>query len=186
MHAESERTVELLDGDMKVFNSELVDLQNLLKVLSQAKVQGDRIIAVFPALVTLTNNGQIPPRSVWPIAKSNGTAALLPENLAEIYTRLDYEADQFLAGQQELDRARDDTTAVAIRLNLSMKPGATFQMSRAEREELARAIAVHIGKMGHEMYYVAQWAGAADAVVHNVQSRDAMQPFMLDRIKALE
>ena len=122
-------------------------------------------------------------RSVWAIAKSNGTAALLPETIAEMYERVDHESDEvyrsndlYAEGLRHLGNlARADGFSVNPRL---ASPALALQLSSLQRAELTTALAELIGELNTLIRWTAILKGACQAVLDNVRSRDAMGPYL--------
>ncbi|HEY4009713.1 MAG TPA: hypothetical protein VGM11_06145 [Acidobacteriaceae bacterium] len=184
MRAESERTVQILDSDLRLAGPETHWEKLAQRRLSSAEPVNGIITVTLPdPLSTGDHNSRIAPRSVLQIAKANGTIALLPEDLAEVYSRLDYEADRYMESQADRLRADNAVSAVTGRLDLSVDPGATLHLAATDRDELVRALAIEYANEQHSLRWAAIWAGAADAVVHNVHSVDAMGPFIEEQLR---
>jgi len=119
-----------------------------------------------------------PSRAVWSVAKSNGKVALLPEDLAEIYDRTDYEAAGLIAARQDDQNAAAKVGAVFDELRLTPEPGHSLSIKAQNLHLLAAALARDLEQRDSERLWAAYLNGACRAVLDNVPDRAAMDPYM--------
>lgn len=156
-----------------------------IAALEDATPSGGFIAVTLPTMPSGLPDPIIPARAVWPIAQSNGTVALLPENLAEVYSRLYSTVESF---EKARDRNQEDVEkelALYARLRIQPDPGATLHLTPAARDELVTYISL---KEAHDESLARQsgsWSGACQAVLDGVQTRDDMMSYMMhERNKA--
>jgi len=181
MHAEAERAIKVMDADLAMHRLYRNWLTSSREAMLNAKPSGGIItfqISPFPG-----GDYRIPPRSVWSIARADNTAALVPKNLAEIYTRLDYDAEQYFIAMHRRFEAEDAFTAITLRV--SLKDDGSFHLTQAQANEFLAASSTLEAVIQSEDGWMAVWEGASDAVVHGVQSRDDMDAFMQRRSDTL-
>ncbi|MGA7157409.1 MAG: hypothetical protein WBY53_11200 [Acidobacteriaceae bacterium] len=141
-------------------------------------------------LVTLPAHEQFlpqiyPSRATWSIAKTNGKVALLPENQAAIYDRLDNAAVNERAAQDRVNAASVDLKADEVDLGISLQPGATIKFPAGDLPALTKDIAKKIAALNEDALWNAFWAGAENAVAHGVRDREDMVPYLRQERVAL-
>ncbi len=179
---ECERNIQLADRNLAAMQNDRAWQQTWLDALRKSSLNPGIATVVLPAR-PIANHYDGVTRSVWTIAKSNGTAALLPETLAEMYDRTDHEsdeayvsADHYTAALRHLGNlARADGFSANPRVT---SPAITVTLSAPQRTELAAALSEAIGDDNALMRWTAILKGASQAVLDNVGSRDAMSPYL--------
>ena len=179
---ECERNTKLADLNITNMQSDRAWEQAWLDVLRKSALDPQVATVTFPARPA-ANQPQAIARSVWAIAKSNGTAALLPETLAEMYDRTDHESDEFYVSADHetaslrhfSNLARADGFAFNWRI---AAPAISVELSSLQRTELITALADLIGDNNALIRWTAILRGASQAVLDNVGSRDAMSPYI--------
>ncbi len=179
---ECERNIKLADTNLKNMQSDRAWEKAWLETLRKSATDPRVATIVLPARPS-ANQYEGVTRSVWAISKSNGTAALLPEGLAEMYDRTDHEsdevyvsADQYTATLRHLSNvARADGFAFNAR---ATAPAIAAELSLLQRTELISALADLIGDDDALIRWTAILRGASQAVLDNVGSRDAMGPYI--------
>ena len=180
---ECERNISLADSNIKSMQRERAWEQMWLDALRKSALDPRIATVVLPARPT-ANQYEGVTRSVWAIGKSNGTAALLPETLAEMYDRTDHEsdevyvsADHYTATLRHLSNlARADGFSFNARV---ASPAISVELSLLQRTELISTLADLIGDDDAHIRWTAILRGASQAVLDNVGSRDAMVPYIL-------
>jgi len=178
MHNECTASVKVFAGNVATMNADHRWDIAAIAALEDAKPSGGFVTATLPKLPPGLQQPVTPGRAVWSIAQSNGKAALLPENLAEVYARLNLISESFLKAR---DRAQaDDETNLALytRLRIQLDPGASLHLTLAARDELVAALAVDAAHGARLAYQYATWSGACHAVLDGVQNRDDMMSYM--------
>jgi hypothetical protein len=124
-------------------------------------------------------------RAVWTVAHTNGKAALVPEDIAEAFDRNDYAGSVTYRALEDIYVADSESMAVEARLGVKLDPGATLRLSAADRDDLAASVTHSMAANANFVYTAASWAGTADAVAHQVQTREAMTAYVTQHRAAL-
>jgi hypothetical protein len=151
----------------------------IVEALTQATPHNGMVDVALPtyqAIPPFTN----PDRATWTIARTNGKAALLPDNLAETYNRLDFEADRYQEASAALSAPAHTLQANTIRLGIgtSFNHVTRLHLSVTDRDALVQALAQGSAARIAAISRMAIWQGANNAVADGVQSREAMEPYM--------
>ena len=118
-------------------------------------------------------------RAVWSVAKTNGKVALLSEREAEIYDRLDTNAEAEARAQQGQELTLTSLQAQAVRLNLHFDSGATLHLPAADLTSLTQALADTIAAADADSIRCAFYLGASRAVDDRVHDRDDFTPYLI-------
>jgi hypothetical protein len=145
--------------------------------LKQATPHNGMVDVALPPRPALT--APLPNRAIWAIAKTNGKAALLPDNLAETYNYLDFMAELSYQAREASSAPGLAVSATTTRLGIGINlPSATrLHLSVADRDALVQALAQLSAARNAEITRLAAWQGANNAVADGVQSREAMEPY---------
>jgi hypothetical protein len=184
MHVQAERNLPILQEDMHGVEIHLDWLHSAIEQLQDAPLKDGVVTITLPAHLA-TTPAREPSRAVWSVAKSNGTAALLPENLSEVYDRLEYDAENCdeAVKQQVPVYARE--SAAELRFRVRFDPGATLRLTEAQRNEVISLLSDEAASLRNILVAIKKWAASTDAVLHNVQSRAEMNAY-LGRIDELQ
>ena len=179
---ECQRNIDIVDRNIVTLHRDRDWQQEWVATLQQ-HTQDPRAVSV--TLPARPGSMQIQGTSgaVWSIAKSNAKAALLPENLAEIYARVDHENDE---AYRKSDLVADGLVALADLARADgfdltpLQPSGpvTVTLSLAQRTELIAALSHLIGATNNCVRWYSLLKGASEAVLNNVSSRDAMMPYL--------
>lgn len=121
----------------------------------------------------------------WSVAKTNGKAALLPDERAAVYERLITEADKLESAKDRLRKADLDLTAIGLRFNAIIGPGVSLHLTLADRDTLLQSLASEVASYLEVIHWNAIWAGACDAVASDARSSEAMTPYLKQHVLAL-
>jgi len=107
LHDEAQRNLDLTLGNLARLTDRIHWLDATIVALNAAPVTANHIpLSVIPGAGKVFDVGLYDPsQAVWAVAKANGTVALLPEEEAQVYARLDHEGDELLLGGHDLTRA---------------------------------------------------------------------------------
>jgi hypothetical protein len=119
-----------------------------------------------------------PSRAVWAVAKTNGKVALLSERQAEVYDRLESEAQDEAAAQDRYNIAATKLQGEEIRIGIRLEPGSTVKLPASEVPALTREIAETVASTYNDAQQDAFWVAASRAVAASVQDREDFLPYL--------
>ena len=184
MREEAEHNVETLRFDIQSAAEAKRWAVGAILLLQQAPAVSGSVTVTLPSGIAVIEGHQ-PSRAVWDIAKSNGKAGLIPDNLAEIYDRQAFEATSMETAVQNIMTNKFAIEALEARLHGRLQGGAILKLATQEREELALALSRNIAASSGLVYAAIGWQAAAAAVAHNVQSRAEIDA-NTDRLRAAQ
>ena len=170
MREEAEHNVETLRADIQSAGEAKRWTAGAILVLQKAPISAGSVTVTLPAGVAVIEGHQ-PSRAVWDIAKGNGKAGLIPDNLAEIYDRQAFEATSLEVAVKNILAEKSVIEALEARFHGHVRGGATLKLTPQERDELVLALSRNIAAASGVIYAAIGWLAAADAVAHDVQSR---------------
>jgi len=172
-HHECSDNLQVFDHDLDLARQQIAWDRASLAILRNAQGQGGYITVTMPP--PPDGGGlQSPSRSVWSVAKSSGKIELLPENLAEVFDRVDTEGGHWNDVVQPAMVAFQRITGFADRTGSALNTGATLHLTLAQREEAVDIIDNHLVQLQQERIWLAWWKGASISVLRGVQSRADM------------
>jgi hypothetical protein len=185
MHGEAERNIGLLQEDIHRDLEQASWHLAIMNALQTEPTRSSIVTAVLPPHAEFLP--QIyPSRAVWATAKTNGKVALLSESQAEVYDRLDSEADNEVAAEQRTDIALTKLQSDQIRLGIHIHPGATIHLPSSEIPTLTHDISDVVAAIHEDALRCAFWSGAARAVAARVHDREDFVPYFRQERLALE
>jgi len=170
MREEAEHNIETLRFDIQSAGEAKRWTAAAILLLQQAPIASGSVTVTLPAGIAVIEGHQ-PSRAVWDIAKSNGKAGLIPDNLAEIYDRQAFEATAMETAVRNILTDKSAIEALEARFHGRVQGGATIQLSPQVREELVLALSRNVSAASAVVYAANSWQAAAEAVAHNAQSR---------------
>ena len=169
--------------NLKVLKPDLdIDRQNIaaanasLDILRNATPHGGYITVTMPPKPVCCM--QAPSRSVWSVAKSSGKVELLPENLAEVFDRVDNEGAHFNDLVQTNVAAQQRIRSFTRRVGSPLNTGQTIRLTLAQRDEAASLIDNLLVQREQFRIWLAVWQGASQSVLDGVQTREAMDRYV--------
>ena len=183
LHTEAEHNLALVYNNLDRLRGRLAFANAYIVSLNQAPVVNGRIQLKHPPErgkafdVGITQ----PSQTVWAVAKASGTVALLPEEEAQVYARLDYEAE-ILDRDRDFDQAGMKATSLRL-ARQGQAPEQFPSFTLAERDAMLETLG-NISAQ-HRLLIVLELneAGACRGVLHGARSVDEMIQYMLDEIK---
>jgi hypothetical protein len=172
-HRECSHNIQVFDEDLDVLRQGIAWERASLTVLRDARPQGGFITVTMPQPPT-ANELQAPSRSVWSVAKTNGKVDLLPENLAEVFDRVDGEGAHWNDVVQPAGEAFQRMKSFAARTGSALNTGATIHLTLDQRDRAATVIDNLLTQYEQERLWLARWRGASLSVLHGVQLRADM------------
>lgn len=148
IHAEAARNVAILQKHLDVNIPSMLSFRETLIVVRSAPVKNGFVDISLPAVQNGGGSGLIAPeRNVFPVAKSSGTIALLPEAEAQAYARVDFEAEE---DAKMVDYIRLSSAAInqfELATGNKISPGASLHLTEAQRNKLVDILAAHANVM---------------------------------------
>ena len=185
MRTESQHNLSIFQTDQRLEIVQIAWYRSCLSALIHATPHQNSIDVTLP-LRQPSPPPVTPEHAAWAIATTNGTVALLSDNLAEVYQRLDLEAEVANKAQINVNDSGVEMAAVSARLGLALDPGATLHLSLADRDLVLQALSRVEADWSQVLLRDAFWQGAADAVAHNVSSRGAIVPYMRQAVSSTQ
>ena len=183
LHAEAERNLALVYSNLERLSGRLAYFDAYIVALNQAPVVGGRIQLKHPPVrgEAFHQGPSEPSQTVWAVAKANGTVALLPEEEAQVYARLDHEAE-ILATDPDFNRALIKFTSLRL-ARQGQAPEQFPSFTLAERDALLETLSNICAQHGHLIILELNEAGACRGVLHGARSVDEMIRYMMDEFK---
>jgi hypothetical protein len=172
-HRECSDNIQVFDYDLDVIRQGIAWQRASLAVLRDARPQGGFITVTMPQPPT-DNNLRAPSRSVWSVARTSGKVDLLPENLAEIFDRVDGEGEHWNDVVRPAGDAFQHMKSFADRTGSALNTGATIHLTLAQRDGAATVIENLLTQYEQERLWISWWRGASLSVLRGVQSRADM------------
>jgi hypothetical protein len=185
MRLEAKRNIRLLHTDIDRNLEKAAWHHAILTALQTARPQDGVVTASLPTHQPFLP--QISPsHAVWSVAKTNGKVALLSERDAEIYDRLDSNAQAEAVAEDRLELALAALQSQVVRLNLNLNSGATIHLPAADLPALTQALADTIAAAQGDSLRCAFYLGASRAVDDRVHDRDDFTPYLIQERLAVE
>jgi len=148
-------------------------------VKSGAPAQGVLRITL-PVSVPHPNLDEVvaPSQTVWDTAKAAGTIRLLPSEEAQVFSRMNYEAERSFDAHDRAGDALRRASVVLDRYDIHPEAGQTFSLPVDARNEVLEALGMSQENLENTLYWLGAYLGACEAVLHHAESVDDMFPYM--------
>ena len=181
---EAQRNLDLVQQNIDRLQAQLAWYNANIFALNRAPVSNGRISSAL-----LVPPGDIfriglldPSQATWAVAKANGSVALLPEDEAQVYSRLDHEAD--LLQQPEAELLRDRLAVQSLRQSRNGLPSNQLDhLTLDQRDALLHAMAALHSDSNILLVLELNEAGACRGVLHNARTVDEMISYMIHEIE---
>jgi hypothetical protein len=177
LHSECEHNQPVFEEDVNSYRAHAAWEAQAATTLMLAAPQDGYVTVTLPAFAG-KQFAHAPSGAVWSVARTNGKVALLRENLAEIYDRVDHQGEEFLIANRKANEVRDEISALAALYGIPIKPGATVRVPVQARDAVAGALARTSSANKSVLLWILYWQGACKAELDNVQTRDAISPYL--------
>jgi hypothetical protein len=175
-HHECADNLKVFELDLRLVHQNIAWEQSSLAALRNARPQGGAITVTMPSG---PNGGMhAPSRSVWSVAKSSGKVELLPENLAEVFDRVDGEGEHFNDLVQTSVAAQKRIETFKQRVGSPLGTSEPIHLTVAQRDEAAGLIDSLLVQDEQYQLWLGSWQGASQSVLDGVQTRDAMDSYI--------
>ena len=172
-HHECSGNLQVFDFDLDVLRQGIAWQRASLAALRNAQPHGGYIAVTMPQ-PPAQNNLQAPSRSVWSVARTSGKVDLLPENLAEVFDRVDGQGEHWNDVVRPGGDAFQRMKSFGDRTGSALNTGATIHLTLAQRDDAATVIDNLLTQYEQERLWLARWQGASLSVLRGVQSRADM------------
>jgi hypothetical protein len=184
LHDEAQRNLDLVQQNITRLQAQLAWYNANIVDLNSAPVTNARI----PSSVLLPAGNLFriavldPSQATWAVAKANGSVALLPEDEAQVYSRLDHEAE--LLQQPEAELLRDRLAVQSLRQSRSgLPPAQLAYFTLDQRDALLHDMAALYSDSNIVLVLELNEAGACRGVLHNARTVDEMIHDMIDEVE---
>ena len=181
---EAQRNIGRIEANQKSFAAYMAWFQDVLKAGREATPSAGFVTFVIPARVNPPSAGR-PLDNVWPAARASGTVDVLPREEIETFGRVNAYAELAEKAVEARTAGRVAENTVLSRLGLTLATDATLRITPEERDEVMRAVALHMEGTRQLSTADAIWEGSSDAVLHQVRSPDEMGPYIARAVAAL-
>ena len=178
IHVECEENLRALDSDIASYLARSDWEASAAAVLRAAPVVHGSIAVTLPAAPPVLF-APAPSRAVWTLARASGKVALVPENLAQVFDRVDFHGEQW---QRDTVRIYDSAAVISrfrVTIGTAVKPGATLHLTPAQRDQVLEALATNIYDERNATVFSAYWKADSQAVLDGVAVRRDMEPYIL-------
>ncbi len=185
LRSEAENNIAIVQQNLVRLRQQSDYIERVLIALNRApEVQGriDLDLTLFPKpeevmYFALTQ----PAQTAWTVAKTTGGTGLLPDEEAQVYARLDYEADQINA---DLDFVRaQDQIVQLFRARRGMSPPRARYMTLPERDAFVKAFSSASTQYMEMFGLQLDESGACRGVLHGARTVDEMYRYMVEEFK---
>jgi hypothetical protein len=188
IRAEAERNVTILQKHLDVNIPAMLSFRETLTAVRTAPAKEGWVDLTLPGVRNNGGRGLIAPeRNVFPVAKSSGTIALLPETEAQAYARVDFESEE---DEKMVDQIRVASAAVnqfELATGGSIRAGASLHLTEAQREKLVEILALQANTLfrllDRDNLYLNDCKGIASGI-HDVDTLNRFrseQPLIVPR-----
>src|SRR3984885_13843661 len=163
----------MIEANLAIFNVELDRNNGTAGAIRQARPVNGIVTVVVPPRQYLAE-WQLPSHTGWTVRKYNRKAALLPDNPAQVYDRVDLQAAEYMRALQRNSDADTRVSSVMQRLGTRLAAGETLHLSVGDAEDLANALSDDSAAISYLENWALNWEAGSEAVLHGVQQRDQM------------
>jgi hypothetical protein len=175
LQAEAQRNLDLTQGNLDKLMLQLHYFEAAIVALNQAPVMGGSVtVTGMPQSGTIFDIDVFDPsQTAWTVATANGTVALLPEDEAQVYARLEHEGDLLNAGANDARRTYEDLITL-VHSSKGLTRAQQTHMSLQARDTLIHTIATNFTQVQQMLFLELDEAGACRGVLNGAKSVNAM------------
>jgi hypothetical protein len=184
IHVECEENLRPLDSDIASYLAQSDWETSAAASLRAAPVVRGLVVVTLPSAPPFPF-ALVPSRAVWTLAKSSGKVALVPENLAQVFDRLDFHAELVVRTSDRVLESYNALSNFRVTAGATVKPGAALNLTPAQREKLLDALAASISARRSAALFASYWKAESQAVLDGVTARREMEAYILRAQAAL-
>ena len=177
MQREARKNAAYLRIDLHVDLLNAHWLHKAAQIINAAQPVKGKITVTLPAPPDQTPHA-IASRSVWSVARSSGKVALLPEEQAEAYDRVDYDADLALHAQQNLNDATAKFAAMLAQLNVPTASAGPITIPAAQQANLVSEMEFLSALSAQAAETAYPWLAGSDAIADGVRTQEDIWPYL--------
>jgi hypothetical protein len=183
LHDEAQRNLDLVRGNILRFKAQSAWLNSAVVALNSAPVTNGQIKRSTLSFQSIPG-GSIwdPSRTVWAVAKASGAVALLPEDEAQVYARVDFEGEQLQTGEEEMNRAVAALGGL-IKSWRGLPPAQLEYFSIAQRDAVIQVLTLFATQLDHMLDLELVESGACRGVLNGARSVDDLRPYIQGEAK---
>ncbi len=185
LRTEAESNIVIVERNIAKMRADMAYIDTMLAALNNAPVAGGSVeldLSHFAKPeVALKYTSLQPAQTAWTLAKTTGGIGLLPEDEAQVYARLDYEAE-LISADLDYPRAQDGVDEL-FRARKGLSPDRARVLTLTERDALLRAFSVADTQYLYMINLQLDERGACRGVLHGARSVENMYRFMLDEFE---
>jgi hypothetical protein len=184
LKAEAQRNLDLVHGNIVRLKGMRAWIDSAIIALNTAPVANGQIAKSALPQQKTPGGSSIwdPSRTVWAVAKASGTVALLPEDEAQVYARVDFEGEQLQTGEVEMTQAFAPL-ASSVKSWQGLPPDRIPYLTVAERDVLVHILADASTALNHMLDLEFSESGACRAVLNGARSVDEIFRYIRDEAK---
>jgi len=188
MHEESLRNLALLKPERIYATQSRRYLARCIQALEAGPASGGAVTVTLP--VNDVNSPMFgilvsPSRGAWTVAKAAGAVALLPPETANIYARVDLDADFEQQSEIATGAATNTLESAEMRAGVLNHHGSPVRLTVAQRDDLLFAFNQSKAAYADLEFRLAVLQGALQAVVDNIHTLEQMYPYQQRAVEAL-
>lgn len=117
-------------------------------------------------------------RSVWSVARASGKVALLPEEQAEAYDRVDYDAGLAMHAEQNFNDATAKFAALLAQLHISERGPLVVTIPAAQQDNLVSELELMSTLSTQVAETAYPWLAGSEAVADGVRTQEDIWPYL--------
>jgi hypothetical protein len=183
LHDETQRNFDLVHVNITHLRAFRAWINTAIGALNTAPVTNGRISrSALPPQGNFDGSIWTPSRTVWAVAKASGAVALLPEDEAQVYARVDFEGEQLQTGEVEMGRATAPFAEIVESWH-GLPPEQRQYLTVAERDALLHALAEASTGVANMLGLQVTESGACRGALNGARSVDEVFHYIQDESK---
>jgi hypothetical protein len=152
-------------------------LHETAQIIKAAAPVDGKVTFTFPALPNQVPHATAS-RSVWSVARASGKVALLPEEQAEAYDRVDFDAELAMHATQSLRDAQANFVALLAQSNVPQKLTGTVTIPASQQSNLVAQMELMSALSNQAAQQEYFWLAASDAIADGARTQEDIWPYI--------